>query len=105
MGFNEDVWELCKKVPWGKVTTYGEIARALGCRGYQAVGNALNKNPYGAWSCNDERMVPCHRVVNSDGRLGGFALGTEAKKMILEKEGVGVADGKIADFEKVLWRF
>ncbi|HII71948.1 TPA: MGMT family protein, partial [Candidatus Woesearchaeota archaeon] len=68
------------------------------------VGNALNKNPYGAWSCNDERMVPCHRVVNSDGRLGGFALGTEAKKMILEKEGVQVKADKVVQFEEHLHR-
>ena len=105
MGFNEEVWELCKRVPWGRVTTYGELARGLGCKGYQAVGNAMNKNPFGAWSCNDERMVPCHRVVNSDGSIGGFALGVDAKVMILSKEGVEVKGGKVVRFERVLFRF
>ena len=104
MDFNQQVYSLCRKVPFGKVTTYGEIARALGCKGYQAVGNALNKNMFGIWSCNDERMVPCHRVVFSDGRVGGFALGTDTKIMILKKEGIEVKNGKIIDFEKRMFR-
>ncbi len=105
MGFNEQVWEKCKEVPWGRVTTYGELARALGTEAYQAVGNAMNKNPFGLWSCNDERMVPCHRVVNSDGIVGGFALGEDAKIMILRSEDVEVKDGKVVDFEKRLFKF
>ena len=105
MDFNETVWEACKKVPWGRVTTYGEIARFLGSGAYQAVGNALNKNPFSVVSCNDERMVPCHRVVNSDGSVGGFALGQETKVMILKREGVEIVDGKVKDFEEKLFRF
>ena len=105
MGFDEEVYELCKKVPWGKVTTYGEIARALGGKGFQAVGNALNMNPFSAVSCNDERMVPCHRVVKTDGRIGGFALGVDAKVMILRKEGIEVKDGKVVGFEEKMFKF
>ena len=63
MTFNEKVWALTAQVPKGQVTTYGEIARRLKTKGFRAVGNALNKNPYSP-------TVPCHRVVGSDGALG-----------------------------------
>lgn len=106
MGFNEEVWALCKKVPAGKVTTYGSLARALGTRAYQAVGNAMNKNPYGAWTLglDDPKMVPCHRVVNSDGRIGGFARGVDAKTELLRREGVEVVEGKV-DLKAHIFRF
>ena len=81
MTFNQKVWALCARVPAGKVTTYGAIARALKCKGYRAVGNALNKNPYAP-------AVPCHRVVGSTGALTGFASGVDKKKALLVKEGV-----------------
>jgi methylated-DNA-[protein]-cysteine S-methyltransferase len=81
MSFNEKVWALTARVPAGKVTTYGEIAKALKTRGYRAVGNALNKNPYAP-------AVPCHRVVGSTGALTGFAGGLAKKKSLLAKEGV-----------------
>jgi len=82
----------------GKVSTYGEIAKILGCKAYRAVGNALNKNPYAP-------VVPCHRVVKSDGSIGGFAHGSERKIEILSSEGIEVVDGRVKDFEKVLFRF
>ncbi|MBU2561047.1 MAG: MGMT family protein [Nanoarchaeota archaeon] len=104
MDFNTRVWELCKRIPKGKVTTYGGLARALGTKAYRAVGNAMNRNPYGAWTAHGEKMVPCHRVVNSDGRVGGFALGTKKKIELLEKEGVEVRCGKV-DIKKYLFRF
>jgi O-6-methylguanine DNA methyltransferase len=70
------------------VTTYGEIARALGKPGAaRAVGNALNKN--------NSSSVPCHRVVRSDETIGGFARGTRTKKELLEKEGVRVKGNKV----------
>jgi len=98
MNFNERVYDELRKVPTGKVTTYGELARALGTKAYQAVGNAMNKNPYAP-------EVPCHRVVNSDGSIGGFAWGPEKKIKLLSEEGILVVDGKIKDFEKVLFCF
>ncbi len=98
MAFNEKVWNLTKKTPEGMVSTYGEIAKALNTKAYRAVGNALNKNPYAP-------IVPCHRVVNADGKLGGFAFGPEKKIKILKEEGIIVKDGKVADFEKKLFRF
>ncbi len=98
LSFNEKVWELCKQIPSGKVSTYREIAHALNCRGYQAVGNALNKNPYAP-------IVPCHRVVNVNGNIGGFAWGSKQKINQLKKEGVFVREGKIVNFQEKLFIF
>lgn len=86
--FSVKVWELTKKIPKGKVTTYKILAQRLGTKAYRAVGNALNRNPYAP-------QVPCHRVVNSNGMVGGFARGTIAKTAMLRKEGVPVENGKI----------
>ena len=81
MNFNQKVWALTARVPAGKVTTYARIAEALGSKGYRAVGNALNKNPYAP-------QVPCHRVVGSNGSLTGFAGGLDKKQRLLNEEGV-----------------
>lgn len=88
MKFNEKCYKVLRKVPKGKVTTYKEIARALDSKAYQAVGNAMNKNPYAP-------EVPCHRCVRSNGEVGGFASGTENKIKMLKREGVEVKDGKV----------
>lgn len=98
--FQQSVYDILIKVPSGKVTTYKEIGNALGKDGniYRAIGQALNKNPFAP-------IVPCHRVVASDGSLGGFADGSAAKVALLEKEGIAVSEGKIVDFEKKVWRF
>jgi methylated-DNA-[protein]-cysteine S-methyltransferase len=88
MTFNQKVWALCARVPAGKVTTYGEIAKALKTKGYRAVGNALNKNPYAP-------AVPCHRVIGSSGALTGFASGLAKKKALLAKEGVEVRNDRV----------
>ncbi len=98
MSFAENVYALCKKVPKGRVTTYKSIGNALGGSGqiYRAVGVALNKNPHAP-------IVPCHRVVNSDGRIGGFAHGTSQKIKLLQEEGITVKEGRIVDFDKVFF--
>ncbi|MDO8642282.1 MAG: MGMT family protein [Candidatus Woesearchaeota archaeon] len=96
--FNERVWALCAKIPKGNVTTYQEIAHALGTRAYRAVGNALNKNPHAP-------VVPCHRVVKTDGTLGGFADGCAAKEALLRNEGVAFHKGTIVDFDKNCFKF
>jgi len=95
--FNERCYELLRKVPKGKITTYKELAHALNTGAYRAVGNAMNKNPYAP-------VVPCHRVINADGRLGGFASGLPKKIKMLKSEGVKIVDGKI-DLNKYLHRF
>ena len=103
--FNEKVYMLLKKVPKGKVTTYKQLANALGTRAYRAVGGAMKNNPYSP-------KVPCHRVVSSDGSIGGFggmknpkSLEVQRKIKMLRSEGVMVIKDKIKDFEKILFRF
>jgi len=98
MGFQEEIWGLLKEIPEGRVTTYKVIAEKLGTKAYRAVGNACNKNPFAP-------KAPCHRVVNSDGRIGGFASGTEKKIELLKKEGIDIQGNKIKDMDKILFRF
>ena len=77
------------EVPKGKVTTYRELAHALGTKAYRAVGQAMNRNP-------ELVSVPCHRVIKSNGEVGGYALGTVRKKELLKMEGVQVeSNGRI----------
>ena len=86
--FYQRCYNLLKKVPRGKVTTYRELAHALKGKAYRAVGNAMNKNPYAP-------KVPCHRVVKSNGEVGGFASGTRKKISMLKREGIKIVKGKI----------
>ncbi|MBE5969024.1 MAG: methylated-DNA--[protein]-cysteine S-methyltransferase [Lachnospiraceae bacterium] len=89
------IYEAVKKIPRGKVATYGQVAEMAGDKKMaRAVGNALHKNP-------DPENIPCHRVVNSKGELaGGFAFGgAEVQAKLLRAEGVEVVDGKV-DLEK-----
>ena len=103
--FNKKIWELTKKIPRGKVTTYKLLAVAAGTKAYRAVGNAMNKNPYGILNCQGKEMVPCHRVVGSNGHLHGFAHGLKKKAELLRKEGVKIKDNKVEDFEDVIFSF
>ena len=103
MRFEEEVWSLMKKIPEGKITTYKILAEQLGTHAYQAVGNACRRNPYAP-------QVPCHRVVKSDGSIGGFNGHTTGPTIIkkirlLQQESVQVDNGKIVDFENVLFKF
>lgn len=88
--------KLCT-VPRGKVTTYAELARSLGSQAFRAVGGAMRTNP-------DAPRVPCHRVVRSDGTLGGYSGGLAKKISLLKKEGVSVRNGHVVNFEKKLYR-
>ena len=99
MGLFEEVYEVVKKVPKGKVTTYGEIAAIIGQpRSARQVGWALHANPY-------EGVVPCHRVINRFGELcKGFAFGgIEIQKQLLLGEGVEVREDYRVDLDKYLW--
>ncbi len=95
--FYEKCYGVLRKVPKGKVTTYKGIAKALNSKAYRAVGSAMNKNPYAP-------HVPCHRVINSDGRIGNFASGQKKKISMLKKEGVEIKNGKI-DLRKFCFKF
>ncbi len=80
--FQKKVYTVVKKIPVGETRSYAWVAREAGRPGaVRAVGTALKKNPYTI-------IVPCHRVVRSDGSLGNYALGPDLKRRLLEKEGV-----------------
>lgn len=102
--FQNKVYELCKKVPKGKVTTYKALGDKLGTKAYRAVGQAMRHNPFAP-------KVPCHRCVSSTGSIGGFSgnLDPNSKEVkrkinLLKKEGVEVKNNKIK-LEKYLFSF
>ena len=98
MDFSWKVLELTGRIPSGKVTTYGEIARALGnARLSRAVGNALHGNPRPV-------ETPCHRVVKSDGSLGGYSRGIHEKTKLLRSEGVQIQNNRILNFHKLFFK-
>lgn len=87
--FQHRVLELTAKIPRGKVTTYKQIALAMGKpKAYRAVAMALAKNPHPI-------KIPCHRVIKSDGNIGGYAGGIEKKKNLLVHEGVEIKGNKV----------
>ncbi len=80
MTFQEQVYRVVKKIPKGKVLTYKEVARGAGKPlAFRAVGNILNKN--------FDPKIPCHRVIRSDGKVGGYNRGTLEKQILLKNEG------------------
>ncbi|MCV0399933.1 MAG: MGMT family protein [Nitrosarchaeum sp.] len=99
MNLDKRIYIKLSEVPKGKITTYGELAKAVGMKnGQRAVGRIMNKNPYPV-------IIPCHRVVKSDGKVGGYAYGEEIKSNMLQKEGIEIKNGKISDLEKKIYRF
>ena len=96
--FNDRCYALLKKVPAGKVTTYKDLAQALKSKAYRAVGNAMNKNP-------NAPIVPCHRVIKSDGGLGGYAYGPSKKLALLRKEGVNIKKDLKIDLDKYRFKW
>ena len=77
--FQQHVWAELLTVPYGQTVTYGELARRLGVHSAQAVGGAVGRNPISI-------IVPCHRVVGSDGSLTGYAGGLDRKRALLQLE-------------------
>jgi len=99
LNLDEKVYKKLLQVPKGKITTYGELAKAVGLQnGQRAVGRMMNKNPYPV-------IIPCHRVVSSNGTIGGYAFGQDVKTNMLTKEGIKIYNRKILDFEKIIYRF
>ena len=94
MILSTNVYKKLLQVPKGKVTTYGELAKAVGLKnGQRTIGTIMRNNPFPV-------IVPCHRVVKSDGRIGGYVYGERVKSRMLANEGINVKDGKIIDFDK-----
>ena len=92
---DSDVYDLLLKIPSGKVSTYGDLAKALGNPfASREIGRILGRNP-------NPVKVPCHRVVMSDGKVGGYAYGSDRKRELLEKEGISFDNEIISDFKKV----
>ena len=97
MNLFEYTYDLVRQIPQGKISTYGAVARALGnITASRAVGRMMNQNP-------DADDMPCYKIVHSDGRLGGFGLGIDDKIRRLKEDNIFVKDGKIVDFENVLF--
>ena len=78
------VWQQLTHIPYGTTTTYGALAHALGVSSPRAVGSAVGRNPISI-------LIPCHRVLGSDGSLTGYAGGLERKRFLLELEGAAAA--------------
>lgn len=100
--FEKNVYDAVEKIPRGRVVTYRDVARFVGVASAQAVGQALKRNPFAP-------AVPCHRVVSSTGKPGGFFGSSsgpqwECKRAVLESEGIEFSSGRI-DLEKYAHRF
>src|ERR687885_2774167 len=92
---DSDVYDLLLKIPAGKVSTYGDLAKALGNpSASREVGRILGRNP-------NPITVPCHRVVMSDGKVGGYANGSDKKIKLLEEEGISISHKIIRNFKNV----
>lgn len=99
MNLEQKIYKKLLEVPKGQITTYGELAKAVGLKnGQRAVGKIMNKNPYPV-------IIPCHRVVMSTGKVGGYAYGEHVKAKMLNDEGIEIKDGKITDMEDRIYRF
>ena len=87
--FREKVFQVVKKIPAGEFLTYKMVAKLAGRpRAWRAVGNVLNKN-------RDFKTIPCHRVIKSDGKIGGYRYGTKRKITLLKKEGIIIKNEKV----------
>ena len=99
MSFTEKIYKIASKIPKGRVATYGQLAKMAGSpRAARAVGMCMKHNP-------DMKVVPCHRVVASDGTLTGYAFGSgiPTKKKMLLKEGVAFK-GERVNLSRSQWK-
>lgn len=95
--FDNRVYDLVKKIPAGKVSTYKLIAEKLGTKAYRAVGQALRRNTF--------RDVPCHRVINSSGFVGNFNKGISLKIKLLKLENVELDKNNRIELKRYLFEF
>lgn len=94
--FRLKCYEIVKKIPRGKILTYKDVANILGTRAYRAVGTAMKMN--------NDKSVPCHRIINSNGFIGGYNGFAGNKLNLLKKEGIASEDGFI-DIKKYRYDF
>ena len=95
--FEKEVLVTTFKIPRGKISTYKRIAEKVGKpHAYRAVANALHKNPL-------HPIVPCHRVVRSDGRFGGEKSAAESRRKLVEKEAVPIENGRVKMSGEILF--
>ena len=100
VGFFQQVYQVARLIPAGRVTSYGAIAKYLGtAQSARMVGWAMNDSHY------QKEYVPAHRVVNRNGCLTGKIHfgGTNVMQQLLESEGIGISENKIVHFQKVFW--
>jgi O-6-methylguanine DNA methyltransferase len=97
MNFSDRVYRETQNVPRGKVSTYSAVAHRIGApRAQRAVARALSQN--------HDREVPCHRIIRSDGFVGGYNGGGPTKKeALLRSEGVRVRAGRVDDPAAIIW--
>ena len=89
VSFRDKVFQVAKKIPKGKILTYKIVSQKSGCpKAWRVVGNILNKNR--------NPKIPCHRIIKSDGRIGGYRWGTKRKTSLLKREGVLIKNGRVA---------
>ncbi len=99
MNLEQKIYKKLLEVPKGQITTYGELAKAVGLKnGQRTIGKIMNKNPCPV-------IIPCHRVVMSTGKIGGYAYGENIKTKLLNDEGIQIKNGKIMDLENKVYRF
>ena len=86
-------------MPHGKITTYNELSKSIGLKnGQRLVGQMMKKNPFPV-------IIPCHRVIKSNGDIGGYLFGIDIKKNMLRKEGICIIKNKIDNFKDVFFTF
>ena len=99
MIIEKKIYKKLLQVPSGKITTYGELSRAIGLKnGQRVIGRVMKNNPFPV-------IVPCHRVVKSNREIGGYAFGVDIKRNMLTKEGICIKNNRIKNFEKSFFRF
>lgn len=105
------IYNLLRKIPKDKVTTYKTLAKAVGKpKNWREIGKILSQNPCPDQSRDpdkgrDPSKFPCYKVVRSDGKIGGYSGGINKKKKLLQKDGIIIINNKIRNFKKVLFKF
>lgn len=99
MNLNERIYKKLLQVPRGQITTYGELSKSVGLKnGQRLIGKIMSNNPYPV-------IIPCHRVILSTGKIGGYVFGENVKTKMLSDEGIQIENGKIIDLKNKLYIF